>query len=235
VARLERLSERYANHNDTRGPGFVCGGDARSEPLRRAVGGPGRRVLDVGCRDGALTRSYLGGNDVVGVDVDREALARAARLGIETVWADAEEPLPFPDGSFDVVVAGEILEHLAEPERLLDEAARVLCAGGVLAGSVPNAFRLKNRLRFLAGRPPEPDPTHLHLFRPEDLLALLARFEAPVLTAVAGRFVRLGPCLFANTLVFAARKAPPAVDEALRERAASAARAGARGGGASRA
>jgi SAM-dependent methyltransferase len=227
VARLERLSERYANQNGTRGQDFVCGGGERSQPLRRLVGGPGRRVLDIGCRDGALTRSYLGGNDVVGLDVDREALARAARLGIRTVWADAEEPLPFPDGSFDVVVAAEILEHLAEPERLVDEAARVLTAGGVFAGSVPNAFRLKNRLRFLAGRPPEGNPTHLHMFRPEDLLGLLARFDDARLSAVAGRFVALGPYLFANTLVFAARKAPSSVAAVLHEHAASAGRRGA--------
>ena len=73
-------------------------------------------MLDLGCRTGALTQHYAEGNDVVGVDVDRAALEQAvARLGIETVWADVEEGLPFEDESFDVVVAGELLEHLADP------------------------------------------------------------------------------------------------------------------------
>jgi SAM-dependent methyltransferase len=143
---------------------------------------------------------------VVGLDADRDALAEAAKLGIETVWADAEEPLPFEDASFDVVVAAELLEHLREPQRLVDEAARVLRPGGILAGSVPNAFRLKNRLRFLTGRTPEDNPTHLHLFRPADVVALLGGLEQPRLDYVAGRFVRLHPRLFANVIVFSARK-----------------------------
>jgi SAM-dependent methyltransferase len=207
VSRLERLGERYREQQRSeRGPDFVWGGQERIEPLRRAVGGPGLDVLDLGCRDGALTRHFAEGNRVVGLDADRDALARAATLGIETVWADAEERLPFPEDAFDVVVAAELLEHLREPGLLVDEAARVLRGGGAIVGSVPNAFRLKNRLRFLAGRPPEANPTHLHLFRPADVRSLLAPFADVRLEYVVGRLVRLQPRLFANVIVFCARR-----------------------------
>jgi SAM-dependent methyltransferase len=207
VSRLERLGERYREQQRSeRGPNFVWGGEERIEPLRRAVGGPGLDVLDLGCRDGALTRHFAEGNRVVGLDADRDALARAATLGIETVWADAEEPLPFPEDAFDVVVAAELFEHLREPERLVDEAVRVLRGGGAIVGSVPNAFRLKNRLRFLAGRPPEANPTHLHLFRPADVRSLLTPFADVRLEYVVGRLVRVHPRLFANVIVFGARK-----------------------------
>jgi SAM-dependent methyltransferase len=174
--------------------------------FRRLVGGPGRRVLDLGCRYGALTRAYVDGNDVVGVDVDRAALAEAAKLGIETRLADVEQPLPFEDSSFDVVVAGELLEHVRDPERLVADARRLLRPGGRLVGSVPNAFRLLNRLRFLAGLPPERDPTHLHMFTPGDVEALLAGFDDVELRLISSRFLRLHPRLFANDIVFTGRK-----------------------------
>jgi SAM-dependent methyltransferase len=205
----EQAEQRYREHHESsRSPGFVFGANERPELFRRAVGGPGRRVLDLGCRTGALTRAYLDGNEVVGVDVDREALAEAAELGIETHWADLDAPLPFEPESFDVAVAGEVLEHIRDPGRLLEDVRALLRPGGLLVGSVPNGFRLKSRLRFLLGREPEEDPTHLHLFSPAALRSLLTSFEDARLRFVTGRFVRLSPRLFANTIVFTARKPP---------------------------
>jgi len=204
---LERLSERYAEHNRLeRGAGFVFAGTERIRLFRGYVGGPGRRVLDLGCRDGALTKAYAEGNEIVGVDADREALAEAAKLGIETHWADLDQPLPFEDAGFDVVVAGELLEHLRDPRRVVAEVQRVLRAGGTFVGSVPNAYRLKNRLRFLAGRKPEDDPTHLQMFSADDVRTLLSGFDEPRLHFIAGRLVFLHARLFANDVVFAGRK-----------------------------
>jgi SAM-dependent methyltransferase len=207
VAGLDELSERYEEHHrSARSPDFVFGGEERVALFRRLVGGPGRRVLDLGCRYGALTRAYVEGNDVVGVDVDRQALAEAAKLGIETRLADVDEPLPFEDESFDVVVAGELLEHLRDPRRLVAEARRVLRSGGTFVASVPNAYRLKNRLRFLAGRKPEDDPTHLQMFSANDVRALLSGFDEPQLHFIAGRLVPVHARLFANDIVFSGRK-----------------------------
>jgi SAM-dependent methyltransferase len=204
---LEQLSDRYADHNRLeRGAGFIFAGRERAELFRRYVGGPGRRVLDLGCRDGALTRAYAVENEVVGVDADRDALSEAGKLGIETHWADLDEPLPFEDASFDVVVAGELLEHLRDPGRLVGETLRVLRPGGAFVASVPNAFRLKNRLRFLLGRKPEDDPTHLHMFSPAQVHALLAGFDGVHLDFIAGRLVPLHARLFANDIVVSGRK-----------------------------
>jgi SAM-dependent methyltransferase len=207
MSRLDQLDETYREHHETRrSRDFVFGGADRSSVFREWVGGPGRRVLDVGCRYGAMTRAYAAGNDVVGMDVDKEALAEAAKLGIYTLWADATEPLPLPDASFDVVVAGELLEHLPMPDRTVAEIHRVLKPGGWFVGSVPNAYRLKNRAVFLVGKPPETDPTHLRMFSPTLLGSLLAGFEHLELRFVAGRLVRLHPRLFANVMAFRARK-----------------------------
>jgi SAM-dependent methyltransferase len=165
-------------------------------------------VLDLGCRTGALTQHYAEGNDVVGLDVDRDALERAReRIGIETVWADVENELPFPDRSFDVVVAGELLEHLADPAVTVREVARVVRQDGRFVGSVPNAFRLKSRLRYLVGRHPETDETHLQLFTTSALRALLGRYFSDVkIDYSVGRYVRLHPRLMARVQVFSAQR-----------------------------
>jgi SAM-dependent methyltransferase len=158
VSRLEQIEQVYRAHHEARRPkDFVFCGPERLAIFREWVG-TGGRVLDVGCRFGALTRAYVDGNQVVGIDVDREALAEAAKLGIEPIWGDAAEPFPLDDESFDVVVLGELLEHLLLPERTVGEARRVLRPGGRLVGSVPNGHRLKSRLRFLLGGPSRRTP-----------------------------------------------------------------------------
>jgi 2-polyprenyl-3-methyl-5-hydroxy-6-metoxy-1,4-benzoquinol methylase len=204
---LDQLSERYAEHNRSeRGAGFVFARPEREALFKRYVGGPGRKVLDLGCRDGALTQAFLAGNEVTGVDADQEALAAAAKLGIETRWADLDQPLELGDDSFDVVVAGELLEHLRDPQALVAEIRRVLRPGGTFVASVPNAYRLKGRVLFLFGRPPENDPTHLQMFSPADVRELLGGFDDPQLHFVAGRLVPLHARLFANDIVFSGRK-----------------------------
>ena len=203
---MSSLGERYEEHHrERRDEGDFVFVPERI-PLFRAAIGSGKRVLDIGCRSGALTRHFLDGNEVVGLDVDRAGLAKAEALGIEPVVADVGEPLPFADASFDAVVAGELLEHLPFPEALVAEARRVLRPSGVLVGSVPNAFRLQSRLRFLRGRAPEDDPTHLHLFSPTAIRELLHGFEGVKLAFVGGRYRRLHPRLLARDLVFRAMR-----------------------------
>ena len=203
---MKDLSERYEEHHrERRDEGDFVFVPERI-PLLVAAIGRGKRVLDLGCRSGALTRHFLDGNSVVGLDVDPVALDKAAALGIEPVQANVDEPLPFDDSSFDAVVAGELFEHLQFPGALVGEIRRVLRPGGVLAGSVPNAFRVQSRLRFLRGRPPEDDPTHLRMFSPDAVRELLAGLEDVELSFVGGRYTRLSARLFARDLVFTARK-----------------------------
>ena len=85
------LQERYEEHHrERRDEGDFVFVPERI-PLFQAAIGRGRRVLDLGCRSGALSRHFLDGNEVVGLDVDRVALAKAAEL--------AESPLGFTGNS----------------------------------------------------------------------------------------------------------------------------------------
>jgi SAM-dependent methyltransferase len=198
------LPERYEEHHrERRDEGDFVFVPERIPLFVEAIG-RGKRVLDLGCRSGALTRHFLEGNSVVGLDVDTAALEKARALGIEPVQGNVEEPLPFDDASFDAVVAGELFEHLQFPDALVAEIQRVLRREGVFVGSVPNAFRVQSRLRFLRGRPPEDDPTHLRMFSPREMRALLAGFDHVRIDFVGGRFARLHSRLFGRDLVFRA-------------------------------
>jgi SAM-dependent methyltransferase len=99
---------------------------------------PGRATLDLGCGEGRFARALAGeGHRVTGLDVSAELvdLARQADAGGTYVVADAEE-LPFPDSEFDLVVAFNVLSCVANLERAVSEAARVLEPGGRLCISV---------------------------------------------------------------------------------------------------
>jgi SAM-dependent methyltransferase len=208
--RSASLGERYSEHNRQRGRGFLYGGQDRVNALRAAIdGGTFTRVLDLGCRDGALARALgLPPGATIGADIDPEALVNAHKGGtVRATRADLWGPFPFREEAFDLVVAGEIMEHVPFPAALVAEVSRVLAPGGRFVGSVPNAFRLKNRLMFLFGRWFEPDPTHLRQFSPGMLHDLLAgQFTSVSIRPCVGRWTALSPRLMANDLVWRAIK-----------------------------
>lgn len=173
--------------------------------------GTGKRVLDLGCRDGTLTKHYLAGNQVVGVDIDAKLLSKAAKLGIKTRHLDLYKPWNFKR-LFDVVVAGEVLEHMYHPEEVVAKAAKTLSSNGIMLVSVPNAYIISARARFLLGReiPAHYDPTHINLFSERKLKQMMSRYFTFV--EVAGFapplyrwFHPLSNSLFADDLVAIAR------------------------------
>ena len=198
------------HHSAVRRPGFALLGDVRGAFLKEEIG-MGKRVLDIGCRDGALTKFFAEGNTVLGIDIDTEALVRARDiLGIETRYVDLNGEWPIEDGSFDAVVAAEILEHLYYPEAVIDKVSRVLAPDGVFSGSVPNAFSLANRFRYVLKQKkhtPLEDPTHINHFTVAELRRLLrARFSRVEIIGYGrlGWLARLFPQTFAFGILFVA-------------------------------
>ncbi|MFZ2383088.1 MAG: methyltransferase domain-containing protein [Candidatus Nanopelagicales bacterium] len=113
--------------------------------------GPGDRVLDMGCGAGRHAFAlYRTGADVVALDMDAAELRNVADIftamdeagevppgaTAAVVRGDAYQ-LPFPDDSFDRIVAAEILEHLPQDSVAMAELFRVLKPGGRIAVSVP--------------------------------------------------------------------------------------------------
>ncbi len=100
-----------------------------------------KRVLDLGCHDGAMSVGFLdhGASFVDGVDIDAGAIARAqasrARTGV-AFHLGTTTSIPLPDGSVDTVISYDVFEHVAHVRAVLAEIARVLVPGGqVLIGT----------------------------------------------------------------------------------------------------
>lgn len=118
----------------------------------------GRRLLDIGCGDGALTLKLarqLGAAEISGIDISEGAcvLARAQGIGAITLDIDGAS-LPFESASFDVVYAGEILEHLFDVDTFLDEVHRVLTPDGAAIIDTPNLACWYDRVSLLLGYQP---------------------------------------------------------------------------------
>jgi 2-polyprenyl-6-hydroxyphenyl methylase/3-demethylubiquinone-9 3-methyltransferase len=137
----------------------------------------GAELLDVGC-GGGLLAPHVHGYRHVGADLSHTALAVAAEHGIDPVHADAAA-LPFADARFDVVVAGEVLEHVTDLDAVVAEALRVLKPGGTFVCDTINrtAFARLSLVTIgerVAGGPPPGCHDPSLFVAPERLQALCA-------------------------------------------------------------
>lgn len=144
----------------------------------------GQRVLELGCATGYTTRllaQHLNCT-VTGVEYMPEAAERARPFCQQLVVGDVEsaETLDQLAGPYDVILAGDVLEHLRYPDRVLRRLTSALKPGGSWVISVPNIAHWSVRKELLFGRfnftdRGIMDATHLHWFTRQTLAALLAR------------------------------------------------------------
>lgn len=123
-----------------------------------AAGGQAR-ALDVGARCGKQTR-WLEARGYQVTSIDFEPKFEDCQ------HVDANQPLPFEDGAFDLVWCSEVIEHLEDPARSLKELRRVTRANGQLILTTPNSYAWMFRALALGGMTPEKlqRPDHLHFF-----------------------------------------------------------------------
>lgn len=139
-----------------------------------ALVGERKRVLDVGCAGGYFAKLLSRrGCEVIGIDANPEAVERAHRFCVSAYAGDLDRAhlrdiLPAAL-RFDVVVFGDVLEHLRDPMRLLEEARSLLTEEGYVVASIPNVAHGAVRLSLLSGafdyqRLGILDDTHLRFF-----------------------------------------------------------------------
>lgn len=115
-----------------------------------------KRILDVGCTDGFMSMLFKDmGLYTIGVDASPSAIASAQGRCDEAYVANLDgQPLPLPDGSVDLIWAGEIVEHIFSTENFLRELLRVTTPGGRLILSTPNLGSWINRIVLPFGLQP---------------------------------------------------------------------------------
>lgn len=173
------LCERFAAFAPAPAVGAAEG--AADEADRPDEAGRRPRALDLGCGEGHFAALLAeSGAQVTAADVAAEPLrrAQASHPGLQTRLVEPEAALPFEDGAFDLVWAGEVIEHVADTQAWLSEVRRVLRSGGALLLSTPDLGPLSLLATALWPRRADahfdPRSDHLRFYTRRTLAALLA-------------------------------------------------------------
>lgn len=173
----------------------------------------GARVLDLGCGDGALLDHLQRqrGCSGYGVEIDDQNVMACVKRGVDVIQLNLDEGLTmFEDGSFDVVLQIDTLQHLRNAETMLRETARVGKLGIV---AFPNFAHWPNRLSILRGRMPVTkrlpyqwyDTPNIRVGTFKDFEVLATRNRLSILDSFGlqdGEERRVLPNLTASTAVF---------------------------------
>jgi len=168
----------------------------------------GARIVDLGLSRGLLLERFRRYDDVqlLGTEIDPAEIEQARRHGFEPTrhffnvfdGSRMTARLPFEDSFADVVLAGEIIEHIVDTEAFLGEIHRVLRPGGATVLSTPNVLWWKSRIGILAGRYPDAldyktrygdDFGHVRAFTPALIRGLLVDVGFEQVTVLGKRLV----------------------------------------------
>lgn len=134
------------------------------------------KVLDAGCGEGHLLKKLYESEPArqyYGVDITEVALEKARqRCPFAHLKKINLSQTGFSAGFFDVVISTEVLEHIYEYERVVNELKRILKTGGLLLVTFPNEV-VWTAGRFLLGRRPIKVPDHVHSFSPKTMKAAI--------------------------------------------------------------
>ncbi len=126
---------------------------------------PPLEVLDLGCGLGEFSLKLRDlGFEVICVDGSENYVNYVKNLGFQALKSDFNEPLPFKNEQFNIVVCLETIEHIEKAEELVKEIYRILKPSGYLLISTPNYSFLGVRLKILLGKTIPDEGYHFRFF-----------------------------------------------------------------------
>ena len=112
------------------------------------------KILDVACNDGQLTKLYTYYGEVLGIDINKQSISKAKKHGLNCQCIDFFSLSKKLNQKFDVVIAGDIIEHVFDTDAFLQKATQLLKPVGSLLLTTPNVASLGRRMMLLLGRNP---------------------------------------------------------------------------------
>lgn len=149
------MNKKFYKNLEDDGENVVSAFKDKLDFLVREVGF-NKKVLEVGCNDGYVGALLLkGSNDVYGVDIVKEKLLLAQNRRLKVKECDIEnDQFPYPQDYFDVVILGDVIEHIFDTDLLLEKCKKILKKGGKLIVTTPNVASLGRRIMLLLGLNP---------------------------------------------------------------------------------
>ena len=112
-------------------------------------------ILDLACNEGTLAAQYLKYGKVYGIDINKTAIQKAKKKGVEATFGDVLKlEKTYKDLKFDIVIAGDIIEHIFDTDLFLQNIYAVLKKGGMVLLTTPNLLSFGRRLMAMTGRNP---------------------------------------------------------------------------------
>ena len=152
------------------------------QDILRFIPTSSKRILEVGCGEGAFAKSLLSNShEVWGVEFNEDAAKKASEI-LYKVYADAIENVmrELPDNYFDLIIFNDVLEHLVEPNLVLSNIRKKLIIGGKVIASIPNIrfakvlFNLIVKKDFTYTEFGVLDSSHLRFFTINSMKALFS-------------------------------------------------------------
>jgi len=146
------------------------------------------KVLDIGCGNGNLL-NFLRNCDYYGIDINEQSINQLIKKKIKAKKADLnKEEIPFKNQKFDYILLLDVLEHVIDPIKLLQESKKRLKEKGKLIVTLPNDYHILNKIRFIFNKHLTEDPFapygHLHFFPIKTGEKLLLKQEFKILKKI---------------------------------------------------